>query len=55
MKQVAATGRKTHSPVLFFGSPPFTGQPTDTLALDEKLKYARNWDLVVLSFILKQT
>lgn len=46
--------KMAHLPVLFTGSPPFTGQPTDTLVLDEKLKYARNWDLVVFSFILKQ-
>lgn len=44
----------SYLPVLFTGSPPFTGQPTDRLALDEKLKYAKNWDLVVFSFILEQ-
>lgn len=40
-------------PVLLIAFPPLIGQPTDVLAFDAKLKYAKNCDLVVFSCILK--
>ena len=40
--------------MLFTAVPPRTGYPTDVLAFEAKLKYARNWDLDVFSLILKQ-